>query len=112
MKNLVYVLLVFFLVFTTYVFRDYNKNQLEKYGGNSTIKIVEIYSKAKGVTTREKVAKVEYITTQGVRITRVPFHAKMMIGGCYNVRYSKRNIDIIDIDYSSLVPCQDDFSIH
>lgn len=82
-----------------------NRNEIVEYGVLSTAKVVDIINKRKGITTSEKVAKIEYNTEKGKIEQQVPFQSKMEIGKCYEIVYSTVNVKNIKLQCSKEVDC-------
>ena len=82
-----------------------NNRALLDYGEDSTVEILDIFRKKKGISTSETVAEIRYRTHKGLIKKMVPLQPKMKIGKCYPIRYSSKNVKIVRIDVSREVNC-------
>ena len=97
---------IVFVIILLYKKRDKNL-EIRNNSSESIVEILRVYTKRKGITGTEHVADIEYMTNEGLKKSRVPFNSKMEVGKCYEVVYSNRNVNLIEIDYSKKLSCLD-----
>lgn len=93
------------LVILTFFLSRSNQREILNDGVISTVKILDVMEKRKGITTSEKVAIIVYDTDVGRIEHRVPFQPQMEVGKCYELVYSKENVKNVIIDDSKEKEC-------
>ncbi len=107
MKNskIILPIVIAILIILAIVLSRINRIEIIEDGVVTTVKVMDVISKRKGITTSEKIAIIEYNTKNGRIELQVPFQSKMEIGKCYEIVYSTEDVKNIKIDDSKEVEC-------
>jgi hypothetical protein len=106
-SKIILPIVVAILVFQAIYLSRSNRHEILDHGVVSTVKVLNVIKKSKGITTSEKVARIVYDTEDGKIEHSVPFQPKMEVGKCYEILYSRDNVKNIKIDVSKEKDCLD-----
>lgn len=110
MKKRRWILAVFLITLfpLMVILKNRKTSQLEQNGVTTSVKIIRIIDKSKGITTREIIAEIEFSTVDGKIKKTAPFQSEMVVGSCYEIVYSANDYNVFNINSSKLTDCDEE----